>query len=487
MAVKPVTPKTALAGERGFFSSVNSYALIAECLFLCYALLIVPGNWAFVAVGVTLLAFECFRTLLVYLWCGFVLTSAPREVHQGGLCPEPLLTYDPPISSADSSEEDDSSLDVWFGRNRRDITVRANDVLNTDNAKTVEKLDRCCENLWLYGQDARTGKTRKRATTHRDKSCTIKPRDVIGSHARCFVQEHDAVSFLALLEALERIRASLPAHNKQRRECENVWKRVVRGTKLEAPLLHVACEYNNYTAAAKLLRTGCDPNLRDAEGQTPLCVACRYGASATICKALLDAGADPDLQDREHLFAPLVWAVLRNRADVAKVLLGPGASASRPQGKQHSNVLHFAVISGCEQDLLKEIVFKQVSAAVKLSCTPENWEAAEKANAIQLFKAQNASHKSPLQMALVLKRRPALQLFAELCSRDVSVLKNAPLGKNGLLLELLCNEEIGTLVEQVFSLGSPKNAAHDTCVVAVNSGNAAPIHQATGCVSASCS
>jgi len=91
-----------------------------------------------------------------------------------------------------------------------------------------------------------------------------------------------------------------------------------------------------------------DRRLQDAfgrDGFTPLGLATFFGHAETA-EALLEAGADPNLKSNNQLkAAPLQSAAVRNRIDIAKLLLARGAKA-QVTGESGYTPLHEVAGSG---------------------------------------------------------------------------------------------------------------------------------------------
>ncbi len=92
--------------------------------------------------------------------------------------------------------------------------------------------------------------------------------------------------------------------------------------------LHIVVKRRDMTWLGFLLGRGAKPDSKDAQGNTPLALASQIGFSEGI-QLLLEARASVDV-DNSAGETPLIYAV-RNR-DLASVrlLLGAGASATRP-------------------------------------------------------------------------------------------------------------------------------------------------------------
>jgi hypothetical protein len=88
--------------------------------------------------------------------------------------------------------------------------------------------------------------------------------------------------------------------------------KVLLGASIGGDALRVAVRGRDAKAAKILIAAGCDPNAKDANGQTPLHVA---GANldANTYKILLDGGANHKAVDAEGKTPPEVWAEANNK------------------------------------------------------------------------------------------------------------------------------------------------------------------------------
>uniref|UniRef100_A0A8C5KKN7 Ankyrin repeat and SOCS box protein 10 n=1 Tax=Jaculus jaculus TaxID=51337 RepID=A0A8C5KKN7_JACJA len=120
----------------------------------------------------------------------------------------------------------------------------------------------------------------------------------------------------------------------------------------ETPL-HIAARLGHVELADLLLRWGACPNAQNAEGWTPLLVACDWRcqsseeAEATtarclqLCRLLLAAGADADAANRDKQ-RPLHLACRRGHSSVVELLLSCGVSANTMDYGGHT-ALHCAL------------------------------------------------------------------------------------------------------------------------------------------------
>ena len=102
------------------------------------------------------------------------------------------------------------------------------------------------------------------------------------------------------------------------------------------------------------LAAGCSAEARDADGDTALCLAARYGKARSL-KALLDLGADGNAAGSLGNTA-LMTAVMFKQKACARMLL-PHSNLSATNKKGH-NALHISVITGnwdCFRMLVKRV------------------------------------------------------------------------------------------------------------------------------------
>jgi ankyrin repeat protein len=93
------------------------------------------------------------------------------------------------------------------------------------------------------------------------------------------------------------------------------------------PVLHKFVSYNINGIVHKLLDAGANPNLRDADGRTPLSVAVREGPYLQTMRLLVDYGADPNIPDT-YGGTPLHDACEVGLPDVINFLLSAGANVN---------------------------------------------------------------------------------------------------------------------------------------------------------------
>ena len=84
---------------------------------------------------------------------------------------------------------------------------------------------------------------------------------------------------------------------------------------------------NDADLAARLLKAGANPNVRNQLGSTPLAEAA-FNANTGLIKALLDAGADPNAAGPDGQ-TPLMIVSRTSNVAAAKLLLDKGANPER--------------------------------------------------------------------------------------------------------------------------------------------------------------
>lgn len=118
-------------------------------------------------------------------------------------------------------------------------------------------------------------------------------------------------------------------------------------------LLHFACQNRQVEAVKVLIANGCDVNLADTSGDTPLhysadcfrnCVFDREGRLVEIVKQLIEAGADVNRKN-EGGETPLHIAVWKGRIDMIDILLSNKADINARE-KYEKTPLHYLALTG---------------------------------------------------------------------------------------------------------------------------------------------
>lgn len=131
----------------------------------------------------------------------------------------------------------------------------------------------------------------------------------------------------------------------------------------DAADLIAAAQNGDVSAVRRLLDKGVDVNTRSAYQATALSFAAEKG-HVEIVRVLLERGADVTVRDTFYHASPLTWAVMRNKPDVATLLIAHGA----PEGAE---VLPLAVSQG-RLDLGRSSS-KRRSPGRKHSTAPGRW------------------------------------------------------------------------------------------------------------------
>eukprot|EP00730_Choanoeca_flexa_P003104 TRINITY_DN11290_c0_g1_i1.p3 TRINITY_DN11290_c0_g1~~TRINITY_DN11290_c0_g1_i1.p3 ORF type:complete len:148 (+),score=16.93 TRINITY_DN11290_c0_g1_i1:1308-1751(+) len=99
----------------------------------------------------------------------------------------------------------------------------------------------------------------------------------------------------------------------------------VDAVKFQMSLLHLACDDQDVTSAARLLQRGENVDARDIDGWTPLLYACCMG-NERLVKTLLDFGASVNAITKTEAATPLHVACDHGHANVIDRLLQRGAN-----------------------------------------------------------------------------------------------------------------------------------------------------------------
>lgn len=108
----------------------------------------------------------------------------------------------------------------------------------------------------------------------------------------------------------------------------------------ESSLLHYVSECDHENLASRLLAAGCDVNVKNRYGETPLMVAVTAN-SLKVAKLLLHSGADHINTNCNGEFGPLHMAVWYGFQDMVKILLEAGADVNVID-EEYSSSLHIA-------------------------------------------------------------------------------------------------------------------------------------------------
>jgi ankyrin repeat protein/L-ascorbate metabolism protein UlaG (beta-lactamase superfamily) len=114
----------------------------------------------------------------------------------------------------------------------------------------------------------------------------------------------------------------------------------------------------NQAAAELLLDAGVDPDEADDRGTTPL-IAAAWRGNSEVTRLLIDHGADVDHRDEEGVTA-LVRAVANGDPDVVEALLVAGADVDLCENHYGRSAIHVAAVLGYS-DLAKSLIGKGAS------------------------------------------------------------------------------------------------------------------------------
>jgi uncharacterized protein len=114
-----------------------------------------------------------------------------------------------------------------------------------------------------------------------------------------------------------------------------------------------AANLNDADLAARLLKAGADPKVRNKLGSTPLAEAA-FNANTELIKALLDAGADPNATGPDGQ-TPLMLISRTSNVAAAKLLLDKGADPNLREAQRGQTALMWAAASS-QGPMMRELL-----------------------------------------------------------------------------------------------------------------------------------
>ena len=114
--------------------------------------------------------------------------------------------------------------------------------------------------------------------------------------------------------------------------------------------LHWAAAMGHEKVVELLLAKGCNVDVEDWDGGTPLCAAVRCGRKQTAM-LLLSRGADIEVTALPGRHTPLMMAVLRGHSETVELLVDMGAEVNA-QERHFSYVLDLALYAHCPDEVI---------------------------------------------------------------------------------------------------------------------------------------
>ena len=134
--------------------------------------------------------------------------------------------------------------------------------------------------------------------------------------------------------------------------------------------LMLACQKANESAVHALLKSGGDPNIPDANGETCLRIAIQNQSSGELVQALIEYGADVDAVNRHNRTALLLACYKGNVSAIDALLY---AKADTDISDADGNTwLHYALYGSCSKEVVQTIIHHgaDVNARNKNNTTP---------------------------------------------------------------------------------------------------------------------
>ncbi len=120
--------------------------------------------------------------------------------------------------------------------------------------------------------------------------------------------------------------------------------------KVQSSALHLAVENNNLEVTDVLLRNDAETEIRDLKDKTPLHLACEKGF-LDIAKLLVGKGASLDARTKKNERTPIHLAFLKGHFDITQYLITCGANVTA-KDINNQNLLHLASLKG-HNDIVK--------------------------------------------------------------------------------------------------------------------------------------
>lgn len=114
---------------------------------------------------------------------------------------------------------------------------------------------------------------------------------------------------------------------------------------------------NNIARIELLINEGCDLNIRDQDGFTPLILAIATKKNIKVVKLLLTANSiDVNIRDKNGR-NPLIWAASKGVYDIAQLLIDKGADLNLRTKKEGYTALTTSIVFG-HKELAKLLIVK---------------------------------------------------------------------------------------------------------------------------------
>lgn len=155
--------------------------------------------------------------------------------------------------------------------------------------------------------------------------------------------------------------------------------------------LRRAASEGDVAKVKELLDAGVDVNAKNAYGGTALSFACDRGRTEMV-QLLLERGADPNTKDTFYGASPLMWALIKKRPAIVRLLLDKGAQGA-------DEVLMTAALQG-EAEMVKAVLEKGKPKPETLSNALAAATEGKAEEIVALLKAAGAQPPAPASFAV---------------------------------------------------------------------------------------